>query len=107
MNFKHLLRANLPLLCILAGAALFTYTSGPFQNWDTNIEFQAVQGVLQWGIPYTEPGAMINQPPIAFYLYAAPLTVLGATEAAGALVNSAFGLACAFLVYLLGKVWFN
>lgn len=70
-NFWLWLKENYPLISLLLRSTLFLFTVGPFYNWDTNIEFQAATGVLQWGKPYLNFDNLINQPPIGFYIEAA------------------------------------
>jgi hypothetical protein len=52
-DFRRFLSEHFSLLSILVGSALFTFTVGPFENWDTGFEYLAAQGVLKWGLPYT------------------------------------------------------
>ena len=74
------------------GSALFYFTVGPFQNWDTGYEFQAATGVLKWGVPYTGgAGSMINQPPLGFYIDSTVFRVFGSSFNTGVAVITCFG----------------
>ena len=90
------------------GSALFYFTVGPFQNWDTGYEFQAATGVLKWGVPFTGgAGSMINQPPLGFYIDSTVFRVFGSSFNTGVAVITCFGLGCVLLVYLIGKAWYS
>lgn len=106
--FKHSLRSNLSLLSILVGSTLFTFTAGPFYNWDSGYEFSAASGVLKYGVPFTGGvGTMINQPPLGFYIDSPFLKALGLNFNVGAAIITFFGLGCTLLVYLIGNEWYG
>ena len=103
-----MLSKHFSLLSILIGSALFTFTVGPFQNWDTGYEYAAASGVLKWGVPYTGGvGSMINQPPLGFYIDSAVFRVFGLSFDTGVAIITCFGLGCVLLVYLIGKAWYG
>jgi 4-amino-4-deoxy-L-arabinose transferase-like glycosyltransferase len=103
-----LLSKHFSLLSILIGSALFTFTVGPFQNWDTGYEYAAASGVLKWGVPYTGgAGSMINQPPLGFYIDSTVFRVFGLSFNTGVAIITCFGLGCILLVYLIGKAWYG
>ena len=96
------------MLSILVGSALFTFTVGPFNNWDTGYEFSAASGVLLWGLPYTGgTGTMINQPPLGFYIDSPVFQIFGLSFNTAVAIVTCFGLGCILLVYLLGKVLYG
>ena len=81
---KKLLVGNIPLLGILVGVMLISISIGPFQNWDTNYEFQAAIGVVKWGMPHVNNfGVIVNQPPVGFYIEALFFRIFGATIGVG------------------------
>ena len=51
-SIKKLLSENYPLLSILLGIALISASIGPYQNGDTQWEYEAATGVIKWGMPY-------------------------------------------------------
>jgi 4-amino-4-deoxy-L-arabinose transferase-like glycosyltransferase len=103
-----LLSEHFSLLCILVGSALFTFTVGPFQNWDTNHEYQAVTGILKWGLPWIgAPGNMINQPPLGFFIDSSVFRVFGSSFNTGVDIVTCFGICCVLLVYFIGKAWYG
>ena len=107
-RLKILLSQHYSLLGILVGSALFTFTVGPFNNWDTSYEFSAASGVLLWGVPYTTGvGNMINQPPMGFYIDSPIFQIFGLSFNTGVAIVTCFGLGCVFLVYLIGKTWYS
>jgi 4-amino-4-deoxy-L-arabinose transferase-like glycosyltransferase len=107
-SLKALLSEYFPLLSIMIGIVLISITIGPFQNPDTQLEFNAASGVLRWGMPYvTTVGNIINQPPIGFYIDALFFGVFGLSFDVGAAIITLFGLGCTFLVYQIGKFWYG
>jgi len=105
---KRQLSNHFPLFSIIFGSALFSFTMGPFRNWDANYEFQAASGVLKYGVPYTAgPGTMINQPPLGFYIDSQFFRVFGLSFDVGAAIVTFFGVGCTLLVYLIGKAWYG
>ncbi len=106
-SFSALLRENYPLLVILVGAVLVSASIGPFNNVDTQLEFDAALGVTKWGMPYITYGHVINQPPLAFYFAMPFLKVFGASYEVGAALVTLIGLGCTILVYTLGKTLYG
>jgi hypothetical protein len=52
-RIRKLLSENFPLLNILIGRiGLVSVSIGPFQNGDTQWEYDAASGVIIWGMPY-------------------------------------------------------
>ena len=106
-SFTALLSENYPLFIILIGAVLVSASIGPFNNVDTQLEFDAALGVTKWGMPYIEYGHVINQPPLAFYFAAPFLKAFGASYEVGAALVTLIGLGCTVLVYTLGKTLYG
>ncbi len=106
-EFKTLLSQNYPVLSILVGFLLVALSLGPYQNGDTTWEFNAVSGVLKYGLPYANGFYLIDQPPIGFYIQAAFSKVAGLSIANGAFLVTLFGVGCIILVYVLGKALYN
>jgi 4-amino-4-deoxy-L-arabinose transferase-like glycosyltransferase len=107
-RFKTLLNEHFPILCILVGSALFTFTIGPYNNADTGIEFAAASNVLKYGMPYSGAvGNLINQPPLGYYIDSVFFAIVGLSFSNGAAIVTFFGLGCVLLVYLLGKAWYG
>ncbi|MEM3050926.1 MAG: glycosyltransferase family 39 protein [Candidatus Bathyarchaeia archaeon] len=99
---------NYPLFSILLGAALVSVTIGPFQNFDTQLEYDAASGVIKWGMPYMKYyGDMINQPPLGFYIEAMFFKIFGLSFNNGVALITLFSLGCAFLVYKIGEVLYG
>ena len=97
-----------PLLSILIGIALISISIGPYQNIDTQLEYEAASGVLRWGMPYIKTaGNMVNQPPLAFYIDALFFKVFGLSLDKGVAIITLFGLGCTFLVYKIGKFLYS
>jgi 4-amino-4-deoxy-L-arabinose transferase-like glycosyltransferase len=107
-DFRRSLSEHFSLLIILVGSTLFTFTAGPFENWDTSYEYLAAQGVLKWGLPYTTGvGVWMNEPPLGYYIDSAAFRVFGLSLDVGVAVITCFGLGCVLLVYLIGKAWYG
>ncbi|MCW4007816.1 MAG: glycosyltransferase family 39 protein [Candidatus Bathyarchaeota archaeon] len=103
-----LLSENYPLLSIVIASALFSITLGPFQNFDTQLEYEAASGVIKWGMPYMKYyGDMINQPPLGFYIEAAFFKIFSLSFNNGTALITLFSLGCIFLVYKIGKVLYG
>lgn len=101
---RKLLSENYPLLGILIGITLFSVTLGPFQNGDTQWEYEAASGVIKWGMPYVITfGNMINQPPLGFYIEAMFFKIFGSSIEMGVTLVMLFGLGCIVLMYKIGK----
>ena len=68
-----------PLIIILVGATLASFSMGPYQTYDTTMEFEAASNVVKMGFPYIQGfGTVIDQPPLGFYLEGAVFRVFGA-----------------------------
>jgi len=103
-SIKKVLSENYPLMGILAGITLISISIGPFQNWDSMIEYQAAMGVIKWGMPYVNTfGAIINQPPLGFFVEALFFRIFGSSIDGGTMLMTLFGLGSTVLVYLIGK----
>ena len=102
VDFKKLLIEVSPLLIILIGVALVAFSLGPYQSYDTNLEFEAASNVVTRGFPFVTTGLMINQPPLGFYMTAPVFHTFGLSYANGVGVVAAFGLGCVVLIYALG-----
>jgi len=103
-KLETVLRNNLPLLGILLGFILMSVATGQFSNFDSQIEYSAALGVIEWGLPYFEFGHFINQPPLGFYIGALFLRLFGSSYSVAVIVPTLFGAACIFLLYELGRV---
>jgi len=107
-SFVVLLNENYPLFSILMGVVLVSVSIGPFQNIDTQLEFDAASGVIRWGMPFMKyAGDMINQPPLGFYTEALFLKIFGLSYNTGVALITLIGLGCTFLVYKIGKVLYG
>lgn len=94
----------IPLTLILVGVALVAFSLGPYQSYDTHLEFEAASNVVKIGTPYvSEYGTAIDQPPLGFYTEAAFFSVAGLSENAGVTLVTLFGLASTVLMYFLGR----
>jgi 4-amino-4-deoxy-L-arabinose transferase-like glycosyltransferase len=95
---------NAPFFILLVGVALVTFSIGPYQNWDTGLEFEASSNIIKMGVPYTEFfHELINQLPLGFYLEAAVFQVFGLSLLVGQILVALFGLGTVVVVYSLGK----
>lgn len=93
-----------PILIVLVGAALVAFSLGPYNNWDTQLEFEAASNINRLGLPYVESfGTSIDQPPLGFYLEAAFLSVFGSSTGTTVTLVTFLGVGCVFAVYLLGR----
>jgi 4-amino-4-deoxy-L-arabinose transferase-like glycosyltransferase len=106
-SFAAFLSDNYPLFAILVGAVLVSASIGPFHSVDTQMEFDAVSGVIAWGRPYMTYGEMINQPPLGFYVEALLFSLFGVSYNLGVALITVIGLGCTTLVYTLGKVFYG
>jgi 4-amino-4-deoxy-L-arabinose transferase-like glycosyltransferase len=108
VGLRKLLSENYPLLIILIGIVLVSVSVGPFQNWDTQKEYQAASGVIKWGMPYVGSfGVLMDEPPLGYYVEALFQQVFGSSIVTGVTLITLFGFGCTVLVYEIGKVWFN
>jgi 4-amino-4-deoxy-L-arabinose transferase-like glycosyltransferase len=94
----------LPLIIILVGVAFVAFSLGPYQTYDTQLEFEAASNVVKTGIPYVKAyGTAIDQPPLGFYVEALFLKIFGLSADTGTALITIFGLASTVAVYLVGK----
>jgi 4-amino-4-deoxy-L-arabinose transferase-like glycosyltransferase len=108
VSVKKLLSENYSLLSILIGFMLVSFSIGPYQNGDTQWEYEAAMGVIKWGMPYVNTfGNIMNQPPLGFYIEALFFKVFGLSIDTGVALVTLFGLGCIVLVYEIGKVVYN
>jgi 4-amino-4-deoxy-L-arabinose transferase-like glycosyltransferase len=103
----NFLRKRYALLIILLGATLVFISLGPYANFDTQTEYAAASGVLEYGVPFATYGNLINQPPLGFYVTAFFLKVLGLSYETGVAAVTLFGIGCVFLVYEIGKTMYG
>jgi 4-amino-4-deoxy-L-arabinose transferase-like glycosyltransferase len=107
-SFMTFLSENYPLLSILIGVVLVSATIGPFNNIDTQLEYDAASGVIRWGMPFMNVvGEMINQPPLGFYTEALFLKIFGLSYNTGVVLITLIGLGCTALVYKVGKTLYG
>jgi 4-amino-4-deoxy-L-arabinose transferase-like glycosyltransferase len=106
-QLKTVLKNNLPLLGILFGFILMSVATGQFSNYDSELEYTAALGVIEWGLPYIEFGHFINQPPLGFYIGALFLRCFGSSYAVAVTVPTLFGAGCIFLIYEIGRVLYG
>jgi 4-amino-4-deoxy-L-arabinose transferase-like glycosyltransferase len=97
-----------PLLIILIGAGLVAFSLGPFNNWDTSLEFEAASNTAKMGFPYVQGfGTAIDQPPLGFYVEALAFALLGLSESTSVMLVTFFGLGTVALVYVLGRAFYG
>ena len=107
-SIKKLLSENYPLLSILLGSVLVSVSIGPYQNGDTQWEYEAASGVIRWGMPYVISfGNIMNQPPLGFYIEALFFKAFGLSIDTGVILVTLFGLGCTVMVYKIGKVLYS
>jgi 4-amino-4-deoxy-L-arabinose transferase-like glycosyltransferase len=106
-QLKTVLKINLPLLAVLLGFILMSVATGQFSNYDSQLEYSAALGVIEWGLPYHEFGHFINQPPLGFYVGAMFLRCFGSSYSAAVTVPTLFGAGCIFLLYEIGRVLYG
>lgn len=107
-RIKKLLTENYPLLVILIGIVLISVSIGPFQNWDTELEYEAASAVIKWGMPYVNTfGNIINQPPLGFYVEALFCTFFGSSINTGVMLITLLGLGCIITIYKIGDVLYG
>jgi len=99
---------NYPLLSILIGIGIVSITIGPFQNADTQWEYEAASGVIRWGLPYVISfGNIMDQPPLGFYIEALFFKCFSLSIETGVALVTLFGLGCTVLVYKIGEVLYG
>jgi 4-amino-4-deoxy-L-arabinose transferase-like glycosyltransferase len=107
-RIRKLLTENYPLLGILIGIVLISVSIGPFENWDTTLEYEAASAVIRWGMPYVNSfGNIINQPPLGFYVEALFFTFFGSSIDTGVVLITLLGLGCIIAVYKIGNVLYG
>lgn len=103
-NIKKLAIEFSPLIIVLIGVALVAFSLGPYQSYDTQLEFEAASNVVKTGIPYVKAyGAAIDEPPLGFYTEALFLRIFGLSANTGLTFVTFFGLGSAALIYIIGK----
>lgn len=103
-RIAKIVNENYPLLSILIAVVLISFSVGPYQNGDTQWEYEAAMGVIKWGIPYVKSfGNIMNQPPLGFYVEALFFKIFGSSIEIGLALVMSFGLGCILLVYKIGK----
>lgn len=107
VNLKELLSQHYPLLSVLIGFLLVALSIGPYYNGDTAWEYDAVNGVINYGLPYTNGFYLMDQPPLGFYIQAAFFSTFGLSINNGTFLVTLFGLGCVALVYSIGAVTYN
>ena len=107
-SIRKLLSENFSLLSILIGIVLVSVSLGPFENGDTQWEYEAASGVIRWGMPYVRSfGNLMDQPPLGFYIGAMFFKVFGSSIDNGVALVTLLGLGCTVLVYKIGEVWYG
>ncbi len=103
---EDFLSEHYPLLSVLIGFLLVSFSVGPYQNGDTAWEHDAMSGVLKYGLPYAN-GNLMDQPPLGFYIQAVFAKAFGLSINNGTFLVTLFGLGCITLVYGIGKFAYN
>jgi len=107
-RIRKLLTENYPLLGVLIGIVLISVSIGPFENCDTELEYEATSAVIRWGMPYVNSfGNIINQPPLGFYVEALFFTFFGSSIDTGVVLITLLGLGCIIAVYKIGNVLYG
>jgi 4-amino-4-deoxy-L-arabinose transferase-like glycosyltransferase len=107
ISLKKTLSENYPLISILVGYMLVALSLGPYHNGDTAWEYDAVLGVMKYGLPYANGLYLMDQPPLGFYIQAALFKGFGLSINNGTFLVTLFGLGCVALVYAIGKTIYN
>jgi 4-amino-4-deoxy-L-arabinose transferase-like glycosyltransferase len=104
VGIKKLVIEVSPLLIILIGVALVAFSLGPYQSYDTQLEFEAASNVVKTGIPYVKAyGTAIDQPPFGFYIEALFLKIFGLSANTGTALMTLFGAASTVAMYMVAK----
>jgi 4-amino-4-deoxy-L-arabinose transferase-like glycosyltransferase len=107
-KLKFFLAEYYPLLSVLVGFLLVSFSAGPFTNSDTDWEIDAVSGVLKTGLPLANGSYLIDQPPLGFYMQAAFAKAVGGLSITnGTVLVTLLGLGCVMLVYGIGQLTYN
>ncbi len=107
VSLKKFFSENYPLLSILIGFMLVALSIGPYHNGDTAWEYDAVSGVMKYGLPYANGFNLMDQPPLGFYIQAVFFNAFGSSINNGTFLVTLFGLGCVALVYGIGKAVYN
>ncbi len=108
ISFTKLAIESLPLFIILIGVAFVAFSLGPYQTYDTQMEFEAASNVLRMGIPFVKVfGTVIDQPPLGFYTEASFFRIFGLSTNTGVALVTFFGLGSVVLVYIIGKQFYG
>jgi 4-amino-4-deoxy-L-arabinose transferase-like glycosyltransferase len=105
-NLGRRLSEHYPLLSVLIGFLLVSFSVGPYQNGDTTWEHDAMSGVLKYGLPYAN-GNLMDQPPLGFYIQAIFSKAFGLSINNGTFLVTLFGLGCIALIYGIAKFAYN
>ena len=80
---------------------------GTYTNWDAQTEFEAASSVITKGYPYVTTGLIIDQAPLAFYMTAPVLLLLGLSYVNAVSFVTALGIGSVTLVYILGTLLYG
>ncbi len=106
-SFRAFLGAHYQFIGVLIGAFIVLASMGIYTNWDAQTEFEAATSVVTKGFPYVTTGLMIDQAPLAFYLTAPALFILGLDYVNAVSFVTAIGLGSVVLIYVLGTVLYG
>lgn len=106
-DFKKILSDNYPLFSVLVAFIIVALSLGPYCNSDTSWEYEAVSGIIKWGLPYANGFYLIDQPPVGFYIHAFFFSAFGFSINEGTFLVTLFGLGCIVLLYTIGKLFYN
>ncbi len=106
-NVKKFFIENNPIIAVILGYLLVALSIGPYYNGDTAWETDAVNGVMRYGLPYTNGFYLMDQPPLGFYIQAGFAKAFGMSLSNGTFLVTVFGLGSVVLVYLIGKSVYN
>ncbi len=101
------LKEHFAIIGVLLGAAFLLLSLGPFSSWDSQVEFSAAMGIIQWGMPYTSYGNMINMQPLGFYIAAFFLRTFGSSYTIGVAAAAIFALGSVFVMYKVGEALYG
>jgi 4-amino-4-deoxy-L-arabinose transferase-like glycosyltransferase len=107
ISLKKNIAENYSFISILFGYMLVALSLGPYHNGDTAWEYDAVLGVMKYGLPYANGLYLMDQPPLGFYIQAAFFKGFGLSINNGTFLVTLFGLGCVTLVYAIGKTMYN
>jgi len=104
---KKIVGENYHIISIIVGYMLVALSIGPYHNGDTAWEYDAVSGVMKYGLPYANGFNLIDQPPLGFYIQAVFFLAFGSSINNGTFLVTLFGLWSVLLVYGIGKNVYN